>query len=420
MLFAAVSLFAVLLLLVAVQAPLAAGLVRSLARASRDAPPGEYVPKVAVLLSLRGADPFLESCIAALAEQDYPNYEVRIVVDHPEDPALAVARSVVDRLGARHVRIEPRREALETCTLKISSLLQALGELDASHEVVAFLDADTVAHRTWLRELVAPLADERVGASTGNRWFMPDVPSWGAVVRYLWNSASVVQMFYYGFAWGGSLAVRRRVLTESDVLVRWRRAYGDDTLLGVATREMGLRLAFPPRLMIINRETCSLRGFVAYSRRQLLSVRLHHPSFPLVVLHGALTAAVQAAALGLFAWSAAVGAWRAAAVTAGGLLVYLAGMVALLAALEWGVRRVARARGERVDWIRPATAAKIVLGIPLTQAVYTVTLIQALLARGFWWRGIYYAIEPGPVLRMTGYRPYLPPAEASHSPGSIT
>ena len=75
--------------------------------------------------------------------------------------------------------------------------------------MVALLDADTIPHRTWLRELVAPLADPRVGAATGNRWYMPAEAGWAGLVRYLWNAAAVVQMYCYGIAWGGTLALKR-------------------------------------------------------------------------------------------------------------------------------------------------------------------------------------------------------------------
>jgi hypothetical protein len=74
---------------------------------------------------------------------------------------------------------------------KCSSVTQAIERLDPSFEAVALLDAHTMPHRSWLRELVAPPADESVGAATGNRWYMPGGGSWGALVRYSWNAADV-------------------------------------------------------------------------------------------------------------------------------------------------------------------------------------------------------------------------------------
>ena len=72
------------------------------------------------------------------------------------------------------------RERRETCSLKCSSIVQAVSELDNSYRVVAFVDADAVVHPDWLRQLVSPLSAPRVGATTGNRWYLPNGNHWGS------------------------------------------------------------------------------------------------------------------------------------------------------------------------------------------------------------------------------------------------
>ena len=175
-----------------------------------------------------------------------PRTAVRIVVDSREDPAWAIVEEAVNRCQATHVQIASLAERRETCSLKCSSVLQAISELDESFEVVALVDADTIPHRNWLRELVAPLADERVGASTGNRWYMPTQPTWGALVRYIWNSAAIVQMYWYRIPWGGTLAIKTRVFRETDVLEKWGNSFCEDTMLRRVLRPLGLSVAFVP------------------------------------------------------------------------------------------------------------------------------------------------------------------------------
>src|SRR5438045_488739 len=62
------------------------------------------LPRVAVLLSLRGADPDLARNLRSLMSQDYPAYELSIVVDSETDPAWEMAHAVVRELEASHVR----------------------------------------------------------------------------------------------------------------------------------------------------------------------------------------------------------------------------------------------------------------------------------------------------------------------------
>ena len=44
-------------------------------------------------------------------------------------------------------------------------------------EVLVFVDSDARPEKSWLKKLVAPLADETLGASTGYRWFLPVRPA---------------------------------------------------------------------------------------------------------------------------------------------------------------------------------------------------------------------------------------------------
>jgi len=355
--------------------------------------PDQSCPKAAVILCVRGPDPFLSACIKALLNQDYPRYDVRIVVDRREDPAWGVVEEVIRRWkegwqqSLPRVQVRPLVERRDTCSLKCSSVLEAVSTLDESHEVVALLDADIIPHRTWLRELVAPLSDERAGAATGNRWYMPAEASWGALVRYLWNAAAVVQMYWYGIPWGGSLAIK-------------------DTMLPRVLRKHGLHVAFVPSLMMVNREACEMPNFFNWVRRQLLAARLYHTGWWAVVAHGIGTSLVQLVALGVLLFAVLGKHWEAAAWVGGGLACYWVAMPLLLAAMEACVRRLVRAGGEPTDWLTGRTLIKMLPAIPLTQVVYPAALVSAMFLRTVRWRGVLYRVHGPWQIGLIEYRPY--------------
>ena len=405
-------LFWILLTLAVGQAPLVWAFVRALRRGKKPVTERERYPKVAAVLCLRGPDPFLESCVEALLDQDYPNYDVRIVVDCPEDPAWAVVEEVVNRRKADNVQILPLTDHRDTCGLKCSSLLQAVDSLDESHEIMAQLDADTVPHPTWLRELVAPLADEEVGVATGNRWYMPERPSCGSLVRYAWNAAAVVQMFCYRIPWGGTLAIKTSLFADSDLKHRWGNAFCEDTMLYEVLREQGLKVAFVPSLMMVNREACDVPGYFGWVRRQLLTARLYHPRWAAVAGHGVLTSLVQAAAVGLLIASMATGNWESAAWIGGGLGVYLASMVVMLVPMESAVRKIVANRGEPTAWLSVGNALKLLPVIPLTQALYGFVLVSTMLVREVQWRGVSYRVGGPWEIELIEYRPYATDASA--------
>jgi cellulose synthase/poly-beta-1,6-N-acetylglucosamine synthase-like glycosyltransferase len=337
----------------------------------------------------------------------YPCYDLRIVVDSPEDPAWETVERIVARSGAMNVRVRPLTNRRPTCTLKCSSLLQAISELDASYEAIVLIDADVVPHYTWLRELVAPLSDDRVAATTGNRWYMPASPSWGSLTRWVWNAAAVVQMDWYRIPWGGTLALKMDAFREANLSERWAHTFGEDTLLYGAFRPLGYRIAFVPSLMMINREECSIATFYRWVCRQLFTTRLNHPAWPLVVGHGLAVSLAQWIGIVsvILAWVARDG--LAARWLLAGMGLYWSIMAGLLMAMEGSVRSVLAARSEPTDWLKVSGLFRIAAAMLLTQAIYPIALLHAWGLREVDWRGIRYRIHGPGQIHMVGYEPYV-------------
>jgi cellulose synthase/poly-beta-1,6-N-acetylglucosamine synthase-like glycosyltransferase len=400
------SLALILVALAIGQGLLVVALIRTLRNFGPDRHKPPETPRAAILLCLRGRDPFLEKCLESLLTQDYPNYQVRIVVDNPQDPSLPVAKLAVERYGADRVSIEILEQRLETCSLKCSSVVQAIEHLDDAFQVIALADADTTPHPSWLRDLTVALADEGIGAATGNRWYMPETNAWGAMVRYLWNAAAIVQMYWYEVPWGGTLAVPRQAIDRASLLDRWRNALCEDTMLYRQLGKHGLRVRFVPSLMMVNREDCGLGACLSWIRRQLLTMRLYHPHWPLVLLHGFGTTFLLAFAVAATVVAAVRHDWSTASWCGGGLVAYEAIMVGLLAPLELSVRRIVQSRGEPTRWISAKTVLRLVPAIVLTQIVYTCALLGAQFAKNVGWRGITYHIGGSWRIRRLDDRPY--------------
>jgi hypothetical protein len=376
--------------LVLAQAALVTGYVCFLYRFRRPLLADDECPRAAVILCVRGLDPFLPASVKGLLRQDYPRYDVWIVVDSIRDPAWPIVNSLVQQFGRGNVRVLTLTDRLATTTRKVAGQLQALAQLDPGHEIVATLDADAIPHASWLRELVAPLTDPRVGVASGNRWYLPAAPTAGSLVRYLWNAAAVVQMYWYEIAWGGSLAFKTKLLRETDLRDRLANAFGEDTATSRCARRHGYRVAFVPSMMMVNRETCSIAGLSGFLDRQLLSVRLQNPWWWAVVTHGIATTVGPGLSLLLCAAAAATAHWTATAWMTAALGGYWAAMAAMLLPLEWCARRVVRARGESVAGFGLWGRLRVALTIPLAQAVHFNAVVRALFARDHRWRGVRY------------------------------
>jgi hypothetical protein len=212
-------------------------------------------------------------------------------------------------------------------------------------------------------------------------------------------------MYWYRIAWGGTLAVKTRVIRDLNLLDRWGNALCEDTMLLSELGRAGLRVEFVPSLIMVNREDCDLVPCLRWISRQLLVARLYHPGWPLVAWHGILTTLLLGTALGGAVAAVALGDTVGAAWLGGALLLYQAAMILLLSPLEWAVRRIVRARGESAAWLGGG-ALRVLLALPLTQVLYPVALALAMTARRTTWRKVVYEIGPRREIKRLNDPPY--------------
>jgi hypothetical protein len=355
--------------------------------------PGPRWPKAAILLPLRGADPHLADGLRRLMRQDYGNYELRVVLDSATDPAREVVERVVAETGAKNVRVSVIAEKRMTCSPQCSALLQGVESLDPDVEVVSIIDGDVLTHPSWLRELVNPLLDPKVGAAHGNRWFLPQEAGWGSMVRYLWIAASVVPMYWFGMPWAGTFVVRRKALESSDLKQKWGRSIVPDAPTLEALKQLGLKLKFVPSLMMINRERCGLAFCHDFMKRQMMWTRLYNPQFWPVIVHAAALVGVVLLLVGLMLVGLITGNRPATAAAAGAAIVLLATMLGLVGLMEMAVREVARRRGQTGLSAPWAFWLKLPAGIVLTLFVHGSAVALATLRNRVTWRGVTYVVR---------------------------
>jgi hypothetical protein len=371
-----------------------------------------FAPRAAVILCLRGADPSLPACLNGLLAQHYPNHALWIIVDSRIDPAWDVVHRLLAELRPSvpvHVReLKVRRE---TCSLKLSAQLQILEELNDSYEVVAFIDADVVAAPDWLHALIQPLKDSQVGVCTGIRWYAPAARNLGTLVRYFWNAGACTQMYALDIPWGGSLAFRADCLRQSGLLEQWAHSFGEDTSAPAVLWRHGLRVQIVPAATMVCQETSSLASCFTFIRRQIVSVRLHHPRWPQICAISWGSAIGMAGALALLPVAYFTEhLYESIALAAG-----LAGMYFLgqLAALLWVERAIRRMTSPQMPGF--PLSLRTLLALPLTLALQLSCLVSGARLHRIDWRGVTYELGKNGTIRLVEYRPYEP-SKASDDP----
>ncbi|MBL8855024.1 MAG: glycosyltransferase [Planctomycetaceae bacterium] len=396
----------------------------------------------AVLMALRGADPHLYRTLLAHLQQRDVAFHLHLIVDSANDPAVAVIRQLPTDLAHRWTMHVLEIDS-DHCSLKCLALAQVARRLllEAGRpKFFAFADGDGLVSQDWLWRLLEPMAPwnqesssmtTTVGATTGHRWYRcfpakelssPPVTtaesadersqiSLGAIVRYFWNLGSLPQMHLYRVVWGGSWAIRADVLEHCGLLESWQKALFEDTQVRTFVEAAGHRVATAPGVLVQSYEPLRVASATRWISRQLLDMRLYHPSFRWTAFHAGFLALLHACILGIAIWASLLQDWWSLGVVIMSLMGYQ-----LFYLIVWrNIERTAQHCLSQLSFEQPiqretsGSAAHVfwaATGLLLTQVVYPFATVRAILTRTVAWRGIHYRIDSPMQIKRLNYEPF--------------
>jgi ceramide glucosyltransferase len=202
----------------------------------------EFLPPVSLFKPLHGAEPNLEAHLETFFRQDYPKYEVLFGARVSTDPGIAAAR----RVAARHPEIpvkfvftgEPWYVNAKVSTLEMM-------ERAASHDIFIVSDSDVRVTPDYIRDVVAPFADMKVGAVTclyrgvADRGLWSKLEAAGMSVEMSAGVLVAELMEGMQFMLGPTMAVRRRCLRDIGGFGTLGVYCADDFVLGSAIAAEG-------------------------------------------------------------------------------------------------------------------------------------------------------------------------------------
>ena len=343
----------------------------------------EFHPFVSVIAPARGPDSGFVDNVRALLAQNYSEHEILFVFDSSED----VSFQLVKHLGVKTVISGPATD----CGQKVHNLITAVRHIDPRCEVIVFVDTDGRPDENWLRQLVAPLADENIGASTGYRWFVPDKGGLASRLRGVWN-ASVASALgadtTKNFCWGGSTAIRRTTFERLKVVDHWRGTVSDDFTLTRVLKKAGLPIHFTPRCLVPSVGDCGWDELMEFTTRQIKITRVYASHLWLPLLLGSILFAIA------FFGGIVLLVTRVLLDQAYGLLLTVLVLIFALGAakgfIRWRAVSIPLANYRRA--LRRDLAAHIFLW-PFASLVYLYNAVVAGFSRRITWRGITYELK---------------------------
>lgn len=206
-----------------------------------------FTPPVSNLKPVRGLDPDAYENFASFCRQDYPEFELLFCVS-PGDPAVPVLERLARDFPDRQIRII-FQEAGGGINDKVNKMDQLVRE--AKHEILVINDSDVRANPDYLRMVVTPLADPKVGAVTcfylpiEENGFTESLQNIGMISDFYAGVLVAKQLDGVKFALGTTIATHRKLIDGFGGYKAINNRPGDDLLVGRLIAEQGYEVRLP-------------------------------------------------------------------------------------------------------------------------------------------------------------------------------
>jgi ceramide glucosyltransferase len=246
-------------------------------RADGGVRPTQILPPVSILKPLKGTDPDIYESFRSHCLQDYPEYEFIFGVSDPADPAVASVQQLQREFPERSIRLVISPNKLGA-NVKVSNLEQMLPSARYQHLLVN--DSDIRVEPDYLRRVMAPLTDERVGMVTCLYRGLP-APTLGSHLESLGISTDfcggvlVARQLEGGlrFGLGSTLVFRRRDLERIGGFKSIVDFLADDYELGRRIAGLGLQVMLSDMVVETHLPAYDLHDFLSHQLRWARGVR---------------------------------------------------------------------------------------------------------------------------------------------------
>lgn len=330
----------------------------------------EWHPSVSLIKPVCGLEKNLYENLSTACRQEYPEYEVIFSVQDSADPALPLLVRIRDENPSVSVRIVVDRASAGP-NGRLSNILNATSH--ATGQVLVYSDSDMRLEPSYLRTIVAPLANPRVGVACtlyradGADNLFESLELLSLNTDFLPSMVFATETGAALACPGASQAIRRETLARIGGLRPMAYTLVEDLELGRAVVAAGFTIAFVPHVAVTG---VDLSGPSVWWRHQVYWEQNTRVANPVGFFFTWLVRGVPFA--GLYALGGGPGCWLVLAATLAVRLGTTLVTSTLLGDRE-GIRRL---------WL-----------LPLRDSIGLVVWLASFIGRKVHWRGRVFVLS---------------------------
>lgn len=241
----------------------------------------DFAPPISNLRPVRGLDPEAYENFASLCRQDYPEYELIFCVTDRTDPSVPVIEKLIRDFPERKIRLlySAGHPALNDKVAKMGVMLR-----EAQFEHIVINDSDVRVEPGYLRRVVAPLRDPKVGGvtcfyvSTVDKDIVERLQTIGMISDFYAGILVAWQLDGVHFALGPTMvSTKERIRGFGGFQVLEGRP-ADDLLFGRLIAEQGVEVKLLPFAVEIVPDFEGLGGLFSKRLRWMTVMRRMRPA----------------------------------------------------------------------------------------------------------------------------------------------
>ena len=340
----------------------------------------DFLPPVSCLKPIKGLDEDAYENYASFCRQDYPEYEIVFCVDL-DDPALPVLEKLIRDFPERQIRLlfGSGRNAIND---KVGRLTRLTTE--AKYDLFVITDGDVRVRPDYLRTVVSPFRDPKVGAatclyvSTKETNLVQELQSIGMISDFFAPVMVAWQLNDLKVTFGQSIITTRKAVQAYGGYPVIEDRPADDVYAGRLVAEQGFEVKLLPYVVQSVADFQSMSELLHKRTRWMTVQRLMRPWGHLGLI---------------FTWGLP---WSLVAVathpTASVAIAYLGGYAACRIAITWTIG---------VWGMKQKGLWKKMPLIPVWDAMAFVMWIASFGRRTIRWRGVDYFLREGRLVAAT-------------------